>query len=104
MQGHLTFAIIGELLALSGTQPIMQQEELEQNILGLERDILAVCPNITVIKNDWSPNFVTFQQVVLRHIPMSMLLNLSLIKDRLGTTGISVMETLYPMISVAWLV
>lgn len=102
--GHLTYAIIGEATGSIGdptgkshARSVIEREQLETNMAGLERDIKAVCPGITVIRNDWFPDFLTFQQKVMRHIPLAKLLSLSLVSDRLGTTGISLMEALYPV-------
>ena len=103
-QGNLTYAVIGAATGSIGdptgknqARSVIEPEQLEINMKALERDILAVCPDITVIRNDWFPDFLTFQQKVMRHIPLSKLLGLSLVADRLGTTGISLMEALYPV-------
>lgn len=103
-QGNLTYAVIGAATGSIGdptgknqARSVIEPEQLEINMKALERDILAVCPDIAVIRNDWFPDFLTFQQKVMRHIPLSKLLGLSLVADRLGTTGISLMEALYPV-------
>lgn len=106
--GHFTQAIIGTGTAFIGDptgknemRKMMDQETIERNAEGIEEDIERVVPGISFVRNDWLKdiNLQDFMREVGSRIPLNMLLNLTIVKNRLESgDGISLMETIYPIL------
>lgn len=109
--GHQVCAIIGtgtgrigDPTGKTSARKFMDAESLTKNVEGLRRDISRVIPSALIIENDWFSDISIndFMINVMSHIPLSRLLGLSIVKDRLESgNGISLMESIYPVFQ-AW--
>lgn len=106
--GHKTIALIGTGTAFIGDptgknalRTMLDSSVIEENSLGIIRDIQRIIPDIEFIRNDWLSelNLQDFLREICSKIPLNMILNLSTVKTRLQEgTGITLMESLYPVL------
>jgi len=91
---------IGDPTGKSSARSFIEPEQLKKNVEGLKRDIHRVLPEAEIIENNWFSDITIdeFMVEVMKHIPLTKLLGLSIVKDRLDSgSGISLMEAIYPV-------
>jgi tyrosyl-tRNA synthetase len=106
--GHKIIPVIGTATALVGdptgrstSRPELGRDQVARNASGILESIIRVLPGANCLENDrWigGLGLMSFLSECGRHIPMSKLLAMDTVAERLGGTGISFLEATYPLL------